>query len=218
MALFAIFQQASSARPPLAKRNIVAPPASFEAALRATYPKAKSDWIQRMLRLVRSEQRAIARRQWMQRARHLEPEICRLFGYIDSDGSKTIALQEFLKAAADAGINDTETMEALFHSKDTDQKGTLDIAEFTSLVGDCPRLLERFDDIVTASAKSKRRQEERERRQSTVFGFDSSAVPECDAEDSGAERPRPSLADLRSAHERERIVAAWRMGSVEEGD
>ena len=39
-------------------------------------------------------------------------------------------------------------MESLFRSKDVDGNGTLDISEFTSLVGDCPRLLERFEDIV----------------------------------------------------------------------
>ena len=96
-------------------------------ALRA---QASELWIQRMLQLVKSEKRAAVRKQWLVRARNLEPEICRLFGYIDADGSNAIDLPEFLKAAADAGLHDERKLEALFRRKDADGNGVLDVAEF----------------------------------------------------------------------------------------
>jgi hypothetical protein len=92
--LFSIFEASATARPvrpPLgraAASNAVAPATTFEAVLRASYPKADGVWIARMLRLVRTEQRALARRAWMARARDLEPEILRLFGHIDRNGSR----------------------------------------------------------------------------------------------------------------------------------
>ena len=68
--------QESTARRPLGKRNLIAA-TSFEAVLRASYPRASGAWVQRMLKTVRSEQQALERRKWMQRARDLEPEVRR---------------------------------------------------------------------------------------------------------------------------------------------
>ena len=68
--------QESTARRPLGKRNLIAA-TSFEAVLRASYPRASGAWVQRMLQTVRSEQQALERRKWMQRARDLEPEVRR---------------------------------------------------------------------------------------------------------------------------------------------
>ena len=102
-----------------------------------------------MLQLVKSEKRAAVRKQWMLRARNLEPEICRLFGHIDADGSSAIDLPEFLKAAADAGLHDTKALEALFQCKDADGNGVLDVAEFIECVYLGIRLLPQLASVCT---------------------------------------------------------------------
>jgi len=201
--LFEIFEASAACRPPLSKAapSAVAPAASFEAVLRASYPKADGPWVRRMMRLVRAEQRALARRAWMARATDLEPEICRLFGHVDRNGSKSIDLPEFLQAAADAGLRDTAKMEALFRAKDEDGNGTLDVSEFICLVGDCPRLLERFDDIVHASSQKRQAQDERERQINSV-----SSLPPLTH---GLGRTkRPSLADVR-VEDHAKLLAEW---------
>ena len=74
LTLFEIYKAQS--RPSLGMRAA----RSFDAVLRSSYPNQSGGWIAAQLRLVRSEQQAAERKQWMARARALEPEIGRLFG------------------------------------------------------------------------------------------------------------------------------------------
>ena len=70
--------------------------------------------MQRMLHYMHELKQQRARKEWMQRSSAFEPEILRLFSYVDTDGSETIELSELLQVCTKGGMLETDDI-AAFH-------------------------------------------------------------------------------------------------------